>query len=61
MSRFERGLMRRFRTRFARKRTQRQMANTEEHVYDARTPPEVTSPRAKSKQHGKVTADKWNQ
>jgi hypothetical protein len=37
------------------------MANTEEQVYDASTPPEVTSPRAKSQQHGKVTADKWNQ
>jgi hypothetical protein len=61
MSRFERGLMRRFRTRFARKRTKREMANTEEQVYDASTPPEVTSPRAKSQQHGKVTADKWNQ
>jgi hypothetical protein len=27
----------------------------------AATPPDVTSPRAKSQLHGKVTADKWNQ
>jgi hypothetical protein len=25
------------------------------------TPQNVTSPRAKSQRHGKVTADKWNQ
>jgi hypothetical protein len=25
------------------------------------TPPDVTSARAKSQRHGKVTADKWNQ
>lgn len=25
------------------------------------TPQDVTSPRAKSQRHGKVTADKWNQ
>jgi hypothetical protein len=25
------------------------------------TPPDVTSTRAKSSLHGKVTADKWNQ
>jgi hypothetical protein len=30
-------------------------------VTDARTPPDVTSVRAKSSRHGKSTADKWNQ
>jgi hypothetical protein len=25
------------------------------------TPQDVTNPRAKSRRHGKVTADKWNQ
>jgi hypothetical protein len=30
-------------------------------VADARTPPDVTSARAKSSRHGKSTADKWNQ
>jgi len=28
---------------------------------DAKTPPDVTSVRAKSAGHGKKTADKWNQ
>jgi hypothetical protein len=35
--------------------------NTEREVYDAKTPPDVTDPRAKSQRGGKVTADKWNQ
>jgi hypothetical protein len=26
-----------------------------------RRPPDVTDPRAKSRRHGKVAADKWNQ
>jgi hypothetical protein len=37
------------------------MANTERELYDAPTPQDVTSTRAKSQVHGKVTADKWNQ
>jgi hypothetical protein len=37
------------------------MANAEREVFKAGTPPDVTSARAKSERHGKVTADKWNQ
>lgn len=33
----------------------------ERKLIDANTPQDVTSPRAKSQRHGKVTADKWNQ
>jgi hypothetical protein len=50
-----------FRKRFARRRSKGEMANTERKLYDARTPPDVTSARAKSQRHGKVTADRWNQ
>jgi hypothetical protein len=32
-----------------------------EKLEQAGTPQDVTSPRAKSQRHGKVTADKWNQ
>jgi hypothetical protein len=37
------------------------MVNKERELFDARTPQDVTDPRAKSQGHGKVTADKWNQ
>jgi hypothetical protein len=37
------------------------MTNREREVFDASTPPDVTSARAKSQLKGKVTADKWNQ
>jgi hypothetical protein len=30
-------------------------------LIDPKTPQDVTSERAKSQRHGKVTADKWNQ
>ena len=33
----------------------------EAEVFDAGTPQDVTSVRAKSQRHGKSTADKWNQ
>jgi hypothetical protein len=36
-------------------------ANTEQQIFDAKTPPDVTSVRAKSTGHRKKTADKWNQ
>jgi hypothetical protein len=49
------------RKRFARRRSKGQMANTERALTSARTPPDVTSARAKSSRHGKVTADRWNQ
>ena len=32
-----------------------------EKLQQAGTPQDVTSTRAKSQRHGKVTADKWNQ
>jgi hypothetical protein len=37
------------------------MANEQAEIFDAATPPDVTSVRAKSQRHGKSTADKWNQ
>jgi hypothetical protein len=60
MNRFFRR-MQRFGKRFSARRSQGEMANTERQIYDARTPPDVTSVRAKSRRHGKSTADKWNQ
>jgi hypothetical protein len=50
-----------FRKRFSRKRTKGEMADTSRKIFSARTPPDVTSTRAKSTRHGKVTADRWNQ
>jgi hypothetical protein len=50
-----------FRTRFARRRSRSDMVNTEQQIFRADTPPDVTSVRAKSSRHGKSTADKWNQ
>jgi hypothetical protein len=43
------------------KRSHAEMANTQAEVFDAGTPQDVTSTRAKNQRHGKVTADKWNQ
>jgi hypothetical protein len=51
----------RFGKSFSARRSRGEMANTEREVFDARTPPDVTSVRAKSSGHGKKTADKWNQ
>ncbi len=50
-----------FRTRFARRRSRGEMASSENEIYRAHTPADVTSVRAKSSRHGKSTADKWNQ
>jgi hypothetical protein len=50
-----------FRTRFARRRSRGELADSEREIFSADTPPEVTSVRAKSSRHGKSTADKWNQ
>jgi hypothetical protein len=50
-----------FRKRFSRRRSKGEMANTERKLYEAGTPQDVTSVRAKSQRHGKVTADRWNQ
>jgi hypothetical protein len=49
------------RTRFARRRSKGLMANREGGLYRRGTPQDVTSARAKSQRHGKVTADRWNQ
>jgi hypothetical protein len=53
--------MQRFGKSFSARRSQGEMSNTEHEVFDAHTPPDVTSVRAKSSGHGKKTADKWNQ
>jgi len=53
--------MQRFGKSFSARRSQGEMANTQEKLFDARTPQDVTSVRAKSAGHGKKTADKWNQ
>ena len=60
MNRFFRR-MQRFGKSFSARRSQGEMANTERKVFDAKTPQDVTSVRAKSARHGKSTADKWNQ
>jgi hypothetical protein len=60
MNRFFRR-MQRFGKSFSGRRSQGEMANTEREVFDAHTPPDVTSVRAKSTGHRKRTADKWNQ
>ena len=60
MNRFFRR-MQRFGKSFSARRSQGGMRNTEREVFDARTPQDVTSVRAKSSGHGKKTADKWNQ
>jgi hypothetical protein len=46
---------------FSARRSHGTMVNKEHELIDARTPQDVTDPRAKSQGHGKVTADKWNQ
>jgi len=53
--------MQRFGKAFSWRRSQGTMAQKEDEVFDAATPPDVTSVRAKSSGHGKKTADKWNQ
>ena len=50
-----------FRKRFARRRSKGLMTNRQDRLHRAGTPQDVTSPRAKSQRHGKVTADRWNQ
>jgi hypothetical protein len=50
-----------FRKRFSRKRTKGEMSDTSRKLFSASTPPDVSSVRAKSTRHRKVTADRWNQ
>jgi hypothetical protein len=60
MNRYFRRLQR-FGKSFSARRSQGEMANKHDDVFDAATPQDVTSARAKSERKGKVTADKWNQ
>ena len=53
--------MQKFSKSFAARRSQGEMTNKQAEVFDASTPPDVTSVRAKSQRHRKSTADKWNQ
>jgi hypothetical protein len=53
--------MQRFGKPFSARRSYGEMANTEAQVFDASTPPDVSSVRAKSSGHRKRTAYKWNQ
>jgi hypothetical protein len=53
--------MQQFGKSFSARRSHGEMANTSGEVFDAQTPPHVTSERAKSQRHRKSTADKWNQ
>lgn len=50
-----------FRTRFARRRSRGELVDTEDAIFKADTPQDVTSVRAKSSRHRRSTADKWNQ
>jgi hypothetical protein len=50
-----------FRTSFARKRSRSRISGDQRGRMQPGTPPDVSSVRAKSTGHGKVTADKWNQ
>ena len=60
MNRFFRR-MQRFGKPFSTRRSRGAMRSTEAEVFDAHTPQDVASTRAKGQRHGKVTADKWNQ
>ncbi len=60
MNRFFRR-MQQFGKSFSARRSQGEMTNQQAEVFDATTPPDVTSVRAKSKRHRKSSADKWNQ
>jgi hypothetical protein len=50
-----------FRTGFAARRSRGEMVDTEDEIYCAGTPQDVTSVRAKTQRHRKSTADRWNQ
>jgi hypothetical protein len=60
MNRFFRR-MERFGKSWSARRSQGEMVDQQRQVFDANTPQDVTSVRAKSSGHGKKTADKWNQ
>ena len=60
MNRYFRRLQR-FGKSYSARRSQGEMTNTQDKLFDPGTPQDVASPRAKNERHGKVTADKWNQ
>lgn len=60
MNRFFRR-MSRFGKSFSAKRSRGLMRPTDDELYSAKTPQDVTSTRAKSSRHKKSTADRWNQ
>lgn len=60
MNRFFRR-MQKFGKSFSARRSQAEMTNKQGEVFDANTPQDVSSTRAKNQGHGKMTADKWNQ
>jgi hypothetical protein len=60
MNRYFRRLHR-FGKSFSARRSHSQMTNKQDEIFDATTPQDVTSTRAKNERKGKVTADKWNQ
>ena len=53
--------MRQFGKSFSARRSQGEMTNKQAEVFDANTPQDVSSTRAKNQRKGQVTADKWNQ
>jgi hypothetical protein len=53
--------MQKFGRSFSAGRSQGEMSPRHGDAFDAGTPQDVTSTRAKSQRHKKVTADKWNQ
>ena len=60
MNRFFRR-MQQFGKSYAGRRNQADTTNQQAEVFDASTPQDVSSVRAKNSGHGKKTADKWNQ
>ena len=60
MNRFFRR-MQQFGKDFSQRRSQGEMTNRQAEVFDASTPQDVSSVRAKNQGHKKKTADKWNQ
>ena len=60
MNRYFRRLQR-FGKSFSARRSQSDMTNKQDELFDPNTPQDVTSVRAKNEKKGKVTADKWNQ
>jgi hypothetical protein len=53
--------MQRFGKSFSSRRSHGEMQDHSHEIFDANTPQDVTSVRAKSQRHKKSTADKWNQ